>query len=258
MLDSNLNLDAYDYFGEGGGIDDAVIVPTGYRTVTVYGPATHHEGLKIEKGGFGIDVDKAPVDFGEIETIMNAEGKSYKQRTATEISVAVIDVSDTYYTIEDENGRKIKVATFQKGVEKCYSHFSFLVVFDCDPERRVYQLTQSAQRSKEAAAVFQEMRRAIKSLGVALGKNGKPADIKSYGVWFRLGLGDKFQVGKPPKQSFVRPLKIAQATDPKTLLACAVSREDYRLFTQLREETRVLIESGFYKGISQSTELALA
>ena len=251
-------VDDFDFYGDGDGVADANILATGFRTIIAYNAALHHDGLLIEKGGFGIDVDLAPEGFGEIETIKNAKGESYKQRTCKQFSAAIIDVSDTYCTIPDGNGGHMRVATFQKGVEGCRTHFTLLLALDCDPERQIYQLTMSSHRSESGLEAYREVKRMVSTLEKLKARNGKKPNIHSYGVWVMFGLGEKKPVGKGSKQAYVLPLKIAQATDPQTVLTCAVGRDDYALFGQLREETRALIDSGYYKGISQSTELALA
>lgn len=247
----------YDYFDNGSDLQEQTLDLTGMRRVQHFNESPYHRGTSIAMGGYGVknDNQQAPA-FGKTETIKHRGGNSSVMMVAQTIEIALIGFTNTYKTLEGEDGegkyRSVVVPEFIKAPPagtRCRSGISLFVVLKEDPARELYEMVFKGFVVNEAKALINDVLKACKALGETFTKErNKTTRFHPFAFWLPLGVGDSRMVGQAEQSPVTPPALKLKDLSLDTLKPRFVTREEYLAFIELRKQVDEYIATGRYQG----------
>ena len=246
-MDNTITPPNDDFYGYGEDIAEQEIGFAGSGRLQLFNSDNKtRRKTSLRDGGYAIkDNNGTAPHIGPLEEIP-FPARTEQMRVAKSLEVAFIGISPQFYIIKDSSNPDYKTNTTYSSVFvdvtgtkfSCRTVIDIYVAIKADAERKIWQLRAKGHITKSATVLLKEVRRLTATFNAAKSKElNRKIAAHDFALWYNLGLGEEFEAGKKPNTSMViPPALITPPADFAEMKKCAVSKEDYLKFCDLRRE----------------------
>lgn len=236
-----------DFYGYGEDIQEQDIGFAGLGRIQLFNADLKaRRKTSLRDGGYAIkDNDGNAPDIGPLEEIPFPK-KTEKMRVSKSLEVAFIGASPQFYVIKDKNNSNYLTNTTYSPVFvetqgtslTCRSAVDVYLAIKADGQRKMWAMRLKGHVTKSVFTMLKEVRRITSVFNTEKSKELKRKVVAhDFALWYNMGLGEEFEVGKKPDSSMViPPALIVPPADFAEMKKCAVNKEDYVKFCDLRRE----------------------